>query len=75
MKGIRNCCFGFEIEPYAKKLLISAQLRHKIFYDEFVVKAFCEAEKAHIGQQVGIHICSIVWKLMCLISSIWLCWL
>jgi hypothetical protein len=43
-------CFGFEIEPYAKKLLISAQLRHKIFYDEFVVKAFCEAEKAHTGQ-------------------------
>jgi hypothetical protein len=43
-------CFGFEIEHKAKKLLISAQLRHTIFYDEFVVKAFCEAEKAHTGQ-------------------------
>ncbi|GAU32976.1 hypothetical protein TSUD_358430 [Trifolium subterraneum] len=43
-------CFGFEIEPYAKKLLMSAQLRHKIFCDEFVIKAFCEAEKAHRGQ-------------------------
>ncbi|KAK2353288.1 RELA/SPOT protein [Trifolium repens] len=43
-------CFGFEFEPYAKKLLMSAQLRHKIFCDEFVIKAFCEAEKAHRGQ-------------------------
>ncbi|KAE9584751.1 putative GTP diphosphokinase [Lupinus albus] len=39
---------GFE--PYAKKLLLGAQLRHKIFYEEFVIKAFCEAEKAHRGQ-------------------------
>ncbi|CAL5195756.1 unnamed protein product [Lathyrus oleraceus] len=43
-------CFGFEFEPYAKKLLMSAQLRHKIFCEEFVIKAFCEAEKAHRGQ-------------------------
>ncbi|CAL0308685.1 unnamed protein product [Lupinus luteus] len=39
---------GFE--PYAKKLLLDAQLRHKIFREEFVIKAFCEAEKAHRGQ-------------------------
>ncbi|XP_024020877.1 probable GTP diphosphokinase RSH2, chloroplastic, partial [Morus notabilis] len=37
-------------EPYAKDLLLAAQLRHKIFRDEFVVKAFYEAEKAHRGQ-------------------------
>lgn len=43
-------CSGFEFEPYAKKLLMSAQLRHKIFCEEFVIKAFCEAEKAHRGQ-------------------------
>lgn len=41
---------GFEFEPYAKKLLLGAQLRHKIFCEEFVIKAFCEAEKAHRGQ-------------------------
>ncbi|KAK7294452.1 hypothetical protein RJT34_17341 [Clitoria ternatea] len=39
---------GFE--PYAKKLLLGAQMRHKIFCEEFVIKAFCEAEKAHRGQ-------------------------
>lgn len=43
-------CVGIEIEPYAKKLLMNAQLRHKIFCEEFVIKAFCEAEKAHRGQ-------------------------
>ncbi|OVA03799.1 HD/PDEase domain [Macleaya cordata] len=37
-------------EPYVKELLLGAQLRHKIFYDEVVVKAFYEAEKAHRGQ-------------------------
>ncbi|CAN4089181.1 unnamed protein product [Withania somnifera] len=37
-------------EPYAKNLLLGAQSRHKIFYDDFVVKAFYEAEKAHRGQ-------------------------
>nr|CAD1826117.1 unnamed protein product [Ananas comosus var. bracteatus] len=37
-------------EPYAKELLIGAQSRHKIFYEELVVKAFYEAEKAHRGQ-------------------------
>ncbi|KAL5579565.1 hypothetical protein UlMin_012007 [Ulmus minor] len=43
---------GFESnsEPYAKNLLLGAQLRHKIFCEEFVVKAFYEAEKAHRGQ-------------------------
>ncbi|XP_061342888.1 probable GTP diphosphokinase RSH2, chloroplastic [Gastrolobium bilobum] len=39
-----------DFEPYAKKLLLGAQLRHKIFCEEFVIKAFCEAEKAHRGQ-------------------------
>ncbi|KAJ7951505.1 RelA/SpoT [Quillaja saponaria] len=37
-------------EPYAKELLMGAQFRHKIFCDEFVIKAFYEAEKAHRGQ-------------------------
>ncbi|XP_074577117.1 putative GTP diphosphokinase RSH2, chloroplastic isoform X2 [Curcuma longa] len=37
-------------EPHAHDLLVGAQSRHKIFYDEFVVKAFYEAEKAHKGQ-------------------------
>lgn len=37
-------------EPYAKDLLLNAQSRHKIFYDDFVIKAFYEAEKAHRGQ-------------------------
>lgn len=37
-------------EPYAKDLLLDAQLRHKIFHDEFIVKAFYEVEKAHKGQ-------------------------
>ncbi|KAA8541631.1 hypothetical protein F0562_022783 [Nyssa sinensis] len=37
-------------EPYAKDLLLGAQLRHKIFYEDLVVKAFYEAEKAHRGQ-------------------------
>ncbi|XP_022997921.1 probable GTP diphosphokinase RSH2, chloroplastic [Cucurbita maxima] len=37
-------------ESYAKDLLVSAQSKHKIFCDEFVIKAFFEAEKAHRGQ-------------------------
>ncbi|KAH7679935.1 GTP diphosphokinase protein [Dioscorea alata] len=37
-------------EPYARELLAGAQERHKIFYEELVVKAFYEAEKAHRGQ-------------------------
>ncbi|KAF5200458.1 Gtp pyrophosphokinase [Thalictrum thalictroides] len=37
-------------EPYAKELLMGAQLRHKVFKEELVVKAFYEAEKAHRGQ-------------------------
>ncbi|KAJ9190404.1 hypothetical protein P3X46_001612 [Hevea brasiliensis] len=37
-------------EPYAKELLMVAQMRHKIFCEDFVVKAFYEAEKAHRGQ-------------------------
>ncbi|KAJ4896779.1 hypothetical protein Rs2_23573 [Raphanus sativus] len=43
---------GFEEErqPYARDLLRRAQLKHKIFEDESVIKAFYEAEKAHRGQ-------------------------
>lgn len=37
-------------EPYAKDLLLDAQLKHKIFNDNLVIKAFYEAEKAHRGQ-------------------------
>lgn len=37
-------------EPYAKDLLMAAQMKHKIFGEDFVVKAFYEAEKAHRGQ-------------------------
>lgn len=37
-------------QPYARNLLRRAQLRHKIFEDESVIKAFYEAEKAHRGQ-------------------------
>ncbi|XP_059641057.1 probable GTP diphosphokinase RSH3, chloroplastic [Cornus florida] len=37
-------------ETYAKDLLLGAQLRHKIFCEDFVVNAFYEAEKAHRGQ-------------------------
>ena len=44
--GFSECNSG----PYAKDLLRGAQLKHKIFCDEFVVKAFYEAEKAHRGQ-------------------------
>jgi ppGpp synthetase/RelA/SpoT-type nucleotidyltranferase len=44
------CGGGYDIEPYAKELLLGAQLRHKIFSDDFVIKAFYEAEKAHRGQ-------------------------
>ncbi|XVE51862.1 hypothetical protein DITRI_Ditri02bG0075100 [Diplodiscus trichospermus] len=36
--------------PYVKELLLGAQMRHKIFCEDFVVKAFYEAEKAHRGQ-------------------------
>ncbi|RWW38343.1 hypothetical protein BHE74_00056439 [Ensete ventricosum] len=37
-------------QPHAKELLVGAQSRHKIFYEDVVVKAFYEAEKAHRGQ-------------------------
>ncbi|GFP90580.1 probable gtp diphosphokinase rsh3 chloroplastic [Phtheirospermum japonicum] len=39
-----------DLPPYAKDLLSDAQSRHLIFRDDFVVKAFYEAEKAHRGQ-------------------------
>ncbi|KAG6593552.1 putative GTP diphosphokinase RSH3, chloroplastic, partial [Cucurbita argyrosperma subsp. sororia] len=37
-------------ESYARDMLRGAQIRHEIFLDEFVIKAFYEAEKAHRGQ-------------------------
>ncbi|CAL5399529.1 unnamed protein product [Camellia sinensis] len=37
-------------EPYAKDLLLGAQSRRGIFREDFLVKAFYEAEKAHRGQ-------------------------
>ncbi|KAL8537819.1 hypothetical protein ACS0TY_012810 [Phlomoides rotata] len=40
-----------ELPPYAKDLLSDAQSRHSIFKDDFVAKAFQEAEKAHRGQK------------------------
>ncbi|KAL5698766.1 GTP diphosphokinase [Ranunculus cassubicifolius] len=45
-----NCVEEICCEPYAKELLMGAQLRHKVFHDDLVVKAFYEAEKAHRGQ-------------------------
>ncbi|KAJ3705860.1 hypothetical protein LUZ61_009565 [Rhynchospora tenuis] len=39
-----------DCEPYAKEMLAGAQSKHKIFYEEVVVKAFFEAERAHRGQ-------------------------
>ncbi|KAI3455626.1 hypothetical protein Pfo_012289 [Paulownia fortunei] len=42
---------GLDLPAYAKDLLSDAQSRHLIFRDDFVVKAFYEAEKAHRGQK------------------------
>ncbi|KAK4410474.1 putative GTP diphosphokinase RSH2, chloroplastic [Sesamum angolense] len=39
-----------DLPSYAKDLLSDAQSRHLVFRDDFVVKAFYEAEKAHRGQ-------------------------
>ncbi|GER28379.1 RELA/SPOT homolog 3 [Striga asiatica] len=41
---------GRDLPLYARVLLSEAQSRHSIFMGDFVVKAFCEAEKAHRGQ-------------------------
>lgn len=53
--NVEELAFNIEVEqgnaePYVKELLLGAQLRHKIFCEDFVVKAFYEAEKAHRGQ-------------------------
>ncbi|XP_028752181.1 probable GTP diphosphokinase RSH3, chloroplastic [Neltuma alba] len=48
--NLEDSFVGGTFEPYARELLLGAQLKHKIFCEEFVVKAFCEAEKAHRGQ-------------------------
>ncbi|XP_047957400.1 probable GTP diphosphokinase RSH2, chloroplastic isoform X1 [Salvia hispanica] len=42
---------SFVESGYAKDLLCEAQSRHSIFSDDFVIKAFNEAEKAHRGQK------------------------
>lgn len=49
------------VEPYARELLLGAQLRHKIFHEEVVIKAFYEAEQAHRGQVYRsiFYICNI----------------
>ncbi|KAL9267055.1 putative GTP diphosphokinase RSH2, chloroplastic [Drosera capensis] len=47
---VKDGGMGRNLQPYLKDLLTSAQLRHSIFYDELVLKAFYEAEKAHRGQ-------------------------
>ncbi|KAK4762660.1 hypothetical protein SAY86_008428 [Trapa natans] len=39
-----------DLDCHAKELLSSAQKRHAIFYEDLVLKAFCEAERAHRGQ-------------------------
>nr|CAD1832302.1 unnamed protein product [Ananas comosus var. bracteatus] len=54
-------------EPDVAKLLSGAQSRHKIFYEEFVLRAFFEAERAHRGQRrlSGDHICNIVLRRRC----------
>ncbi|WOL06640.1 putative GTP diphosphokinase RSH2, chloroplastic [Canna indica] len=39
-----------DCEPYAKELLAEAQSRHNIFYEQIIINAFYEAEKAHRGQ-------------------------
>lgn len=41
---------AMDLPAYAKGLLSDAQSRNSIFRDDFVVKAFYEAEKAHRGQ-------------------------
>ncbi|KAE8656223.1 putative GTP diphosphokinase RSH2 [Hibiscus syriacus] len=38
------------MDPCVEELLLGAKMRHKIFCEDFVVKAFYEAEKAHRGQ-------------------------
>ncbi|MBA0724382.1 hypothetical protein Golax_021073, partial [Gossypium laxum] len=45
-----NFMVEVDSDPYAKELLLGAQMRHKIFSEDIVVKAFYEAEKAHRGQ-------------------------
>lgn len=45
-----NTTDRWRLEPYVDEILRDAQRRHEVFRDEFVVKAFYEAEKAHRGQ-------------------------
>ncbi|XP_047960144.1 probable GTP diphosphokinase RSH2, chloroplastic [Salvia hispanica] len=42
---------AMDLPAYAKGLLSDAQSKNSIFRDDFVVKAFYEAEKAHRGQK------------------------
>ncbi|GAB2269086.1 Probable GTP diphosphokinase rsh2, chloroplastic [Dionaea muscipula] len=47
---VNDVSMGKDVQPYVKDLLASAQLRHTIFHDDTVLKAFYEAEKAHRWQ-------------------------
>ncbi|CAN6465845.1 unnamed protein product [Victoria cruziana] len=49
-EGRFGCGGDRYLEPYAREILLAAQKRHGIFYQEFVLKAFYEAERAHRGQ-------------------------
>lgn len=77
--------FGFDlgencVEPYAKELLAGAQSRHKVFNEEFVVRAFYEAEKAHRGQvrkfrQIDANSFILLKKIASLFINLVLFWL
>ncbi|XP_031497179.1 probable GTP diphosphokinase RSH3, chloroplastic [Nymphaea colorata] len=49
-EGYLGHCGDRHLEPYAREILRDAQKRHGIFHQEFVLKAFYEAERAHRGQ-------------------------
>lgn len=50
-----NNSLNSDSEPYVKDMLLTAQLKHDIFNDELVIKAFYEAAKAHKGQVLTIN--------------------
>lgn len=56
--------------PPGSEFLARAQSRHKVFYEEVVVKAFYEAEKAHRGQ-VNDFFMTLDFVVIPLIISYW----
>ena len=61
--NVEQLPFKIEVEEgytkrWVKKLLLGLQSRHTIFREEFVVKAFYMAEKAHRGQ---VNVLSFYW--------------